>query len=386
MANIALDALSLCRAILPSLNMNLMSNDDSTICRVLQRANAMVLLLQEVSVTFDLGEEQRSNVNFLANYIGDQVNFFSELVERQQSTARVKNCLQVYTGEQGRPSFEIDQQQVGLSQQDFHDTDFTDMSDDVLDEEVHQIMCFSPNSGERMMQGALRAKGLKVQRWRIRDSMTRLDPVGKLARRLFTVKRRVYSVEALNALWHIDSHHKLIRWRIVTHGCIDGFSRMIIYLYACTNNKACTVLNLFEHAVSNFYWPRRIRTDQGMENVDIARLMLNRALEMFLAQWNSHSLRTAQSKSPIQLWTEGIYSHPIDWTLLQFETDIDPEIYGIDYAANSIEIRMRNDVTVPDINVHIDDHQTQILEETDPLEDDGHYGISLYQRIVQLLM
>eukprot|EP00794_Sanderia_malayensis_P014583 gene14583-16086_t len=147
------------------------------------------------------------------------------------------------------------------------------------------------------------------------------------------------------------------------------------------------------------------RTDQGMENVDIARLMLNRfgterkpvltgrsvhnqrierALEMFLAQWNSHSLRTAQSKSPIQLWTEGIYSHPIDRTLLQFETDIDPETYGVDYAANSIEIRTRNDVTVPDINVHIDDHQTQILEEIDPLEDDGHYGISLYQQIVQL--
>ncbi len=110
MADVVLDALSLCRATLPSLNANLLSNDDSTICRVLQRASAMALLLQEVSVTYELGEEQRSNVIFLATYIADQVNFFGELVEREHSSARMKNCAKVYTGEQGRPSFDIDQQ------------------------------------------------------------------------------------------------------------------------------------------------------------------------------------------------------------------------------------------------------------------------------------
>ena len=26
-----------------------------------------------------------------------------------------------------------------------------------------------------------------------------------------------------NSLWHIDGYHKLIRWRIVIHGVIDGY-------------------------------------------------------------------------------------------------------------------------------------------------------------------
>ena len=35
--------------------------------------------------------------------------------------------------------------------------------------------------------------------------------------------------------------HKLIRWRIVTHGAIDGYSRVIVYLQCATNNRATTV-------------------------------------------------------------------------------------------------------------------------------------------------
>ena len=40
---------------------------------------------------------------------------------------------------------------------------------------------------------------------------------------------------------HIDGHHKLIRWRFVIHGGIDGFSRCIVFLQCSTNNKSETV-------------------------------------------------------------------------------------------------------------------------------------------------
>ena len=40
-----------------------------------------------------------------------------------------------------------------------------------------------------------------------------------------------------NSLWHIDGHHSLIRWRIVIHGGIDGYSRLIVFLHASTNNR-----------------------------------------------------------------------------------------------------------------------------------------------------
>lgn len=71
-----------------------------------------------------------------------------------------------------------------------------------------------------------------------------------------------------------DGHHKLIRWRVVTHGAIDGFSRLIVFLQCSTNNRASTVYDLFLGAVGQYGLPSRVRTDQGRENVQVAQHIL----------------------------------------------------------------------------------------------------------------
>ncbi len=71
-----------------------------------------------------------------------------------------------------------------------------------------------------------------------------------------------------------DGQHKLIRWRIVVHGAIDGFSRLVLFLRGSTNNKAVTVFGHFLTAVGKYGLPSRIRMDQGGENVMVARHML----------------------------------------------------------------------------------------------------------------
>lgn len=71
-----------------------------------------------------------------------------------------------------------------------------------------------------------------------------------------------------------DGHHKLIRWRIVTHGGIDGFSRIILFLQCSTNNRASTVYDLFLNAVHQYGLPSRVRSDQGRENIQVAQHML----------------------------------------------------------------------------------------------------------------
>lgn len=81
-------------------------------------------------------------------------------------------------------------------------------------------------------------------------------------------------MEAPNSLWHIDGYHKLIRWKIVIHGAIDGYSRLITYLQASSNNKAETVLSAFLHAIDEFGLPSWVRSDKGGENVLIAQYML----------------------------------------------------------------------------------------------------------------
>lgn len=93
-------------------------------------------------------------------------------------------------------------------------------------------------------------------------------------RHLLVTHRRIYNVPGPNALWHIDSNHKLIRWRLVVHGCIDGYSRLIIYLNCATNNKSVTVLDMFKTGVANWSLPSRVRADLGTENVLVAQFML----------------------------------------------------------------------------------------------------------------
>lgn len=73
---------------------------------------------------------------------------------------------------------------------------------------------------------------------------------------------------------HIDSNHKLVNFRFVFHGCVDGYSRTIIYLRCLTNNRANGVLPLFEQGVRDFGIPSRVRGHRGTENVNVARFMI----------------------------------------------------------------------------------------------------------------
>ncbi|CAI5655180.1 uncharacterized protein LOC109199126 isoform X2 [Oreochromis niloticus] len=229
------------------------------------------------------------------------------------------------------------------------------VSDEDLDVIVSDIHHHHPNTGYKMILGHLRSRKILVTRRRVLASLRRVDPQGIQMRRfsLQTTRRRRYFVPAPNSMWHIDGNHKLIRWRVVVHGGIDGFSRLIVYLTATNNNRAQTVLESFMTAVQHYGIPSRVRSDKGGENILVARFMvahcgLNRRshiagrsvhnqsttflrleaegwlspdketdlyalhrcymphiqshLQQFLRAWNNHSLRSARNQSPVQLW------------------------------------------------------------------------------------
>ena len=66
-----------------------------------------------------------------------------------------------------------------------------------------------------------------------------------------------------------------LRWRIVIHGGIDGFSRILVFLSCSTNNRASTVLKSFLQAVKKYGLPSRVHSDKGGENVDVSLHMLS---------------------------------------------------------------------------------------------------------------
>ena len=85
---------------------------------------------------------------------------------------------------------------------------------------------------------------------------------------------RQYNVYMPNSLWHIDGHHKLIRWQIVVHGGVDGYSRLVVYLKASLNSNAETVLSSFLDGVRQYGLPSRVWCGKGGENVRVFQYML----------------------------------------------------------------------------------------------------------------
>jgi hypothetical protein len=70
-----------------------------------------------------------------------------------------------------------------------------------------------------------------------------------------------------------NSHTGLIRWKIVIHAFIDGFSRLVTGIRASNNNRAQTVLDLFTAIIDVWGMPSRARGDHGIENLLIAACM-----------------------------------------------------------------------------------------------------------------
>ncbi|CAL8302286.1 unnamed protein product [Gadus morhua 'NCC'] len=64
-----------------------------------------------------------------------------------------------------------------------------------------------------------------------------------------------------------------MRWRMVIHGGIDGYSRLIVFLRASSNNRSSTVLESFVNAVDRYGVPSRVRTDKRGENSSVCLMM-----------------------------------------------------------------------------------------------------------------
>ena len=84
------------------------------------------------------------------------------------------------------------------------------MSDDELDRIMKNCIGEDQRTGPNAVKARLFSQGINVERWRVRDSMMRVDQGGIALRAAMTIQRRTYVAAGPNSVWHIDGNHRLI--------------------------------------------------------------------------------------------------------------------------------------------------------------------------------
>ena len=163
---------------------------------------------------FDLPADFLRGIHEVDNFISNKIN------ELELRFDMIGTC------KQGRPRCEIHREELeGLRHLGFiwkkiaeivrvsertlrtkrHELEITDkytgIRDNELDNFIQEILEESPNMGEKMLQGTLQSRGILIRWRRLRSSIERVDPIGKVLRRLRTLRRRKYQVEGPNTLW-----------------------------------------------------------------------------------------------------------------------------------------------------------------------------------------
>ncbi|XP_034094533.1 uncharacterized protein LOC117561334 isoform X2 [Gymnodraco acuticeps] len=140
---------------------------------------------------------------------------------------------------------------------------------------AHELRGSGRLLGYRAMWQTLQQKyHLTVKREDVRQTISRLDPSGVQLRSRRRFVRRGYVTAGPNQVWHADGYDKLKPFGIAISGCIDGFSRKVMWLRSgSTNNDPGIIAQYYLQCVSEFgLLPARLRTDCGTENGTMAAI------------------------------------------------------------------------------------------------------------------
>ena len=151
--------------------------------------------------------------------------------------------------------------------------------------------------------------------------MAEEDSVGCGQRRLRPFIRRSFHSPGPNYSWHTDGYDKLKPYGLAIHGCVDGFSRRVMWLkVGYTNNDPGLVAYYYTNCLSEVaVCPQVLRTDCGTENGAMA------AIQMLLCRntAGSHRYGTSVANQRIECFWSHLRRSRVGFLITLFKDLVD---------------------------------------------------------------
>ena len=172
---------------------------------------------------------------------------------------------------------------------------------------------------------------LVVSQNTVRQALKLIDPDGVTRRRKHRLQRRLYKARGPNHLWHLDGYDKLKPFGFCIHGCIDGYSRRIMWLeVGTTNNDPRVIAKYYIDCVRQVGGtPSIVRADRGTENVKVAGIQrfLRRNDEDSFSGNSSFMYGKSVSNQRIEAWWSQLRKGCTEWWINYFKDLRDRGLY-----------------------------------------------------------
>ena len=102
--------------------------------------------------------------------------------------------------------------------------------------------------------------------------MKAIDLEEVAARKRRFLKRKLYYSKGPNWVWHLDGYDKLKPYGFATHGCIDGYSRRVLWLTVLSSNNDPNIVcrKFLDEIISVGGVSRKVIAVRGTEYVHVA--------------------------------------------------------------------------------------------------------------------
>lgn len=204
--------------------------------------------------------------------------------------------------------------------------------EDVINSIESEIQGSGSCIGYRAMWQRLRSEhNLVVSQNTVRHALRLIDPEGVIQRKKHRLQRRQYKAKGPNYLWHIDGYDKLKPFGFCIHGCIDGYSRRILWLeVGTTNNDPRVIAKYYIDCVRKVGGTASIvRADCGTENVKVAgiqRFFRRNDTDAFSGN-SSFMYGKSVSNQRIEAWWSQLRKGCTEWWINYFKDLRDSGLY-----------------------------------------------------------